>query len=169
MSSHLETSIRASTVDKNSAKSPSDTGCSFCDESDQSAGTEGCFLCGFDFVSCDALPEEEYRTYYGSKCDGEQGFKTELPSAVSKIPDYRVTHTASTDNTRNSKSRPVQGRQRQSGETWDKVRTGRTTKMHTRSQGPVPSEEDGTSTAGDNTAVDIKDDTGHVSIKEEDS
>jgi len=171
MSYHPETNVRASTVDEideNSAKSPSDTGCRFCNEVGEREGTGMCFLCDFDFESCDALPDEEYRTYHGSKCDGEQG-----PSAVSKIPDSRMTHIAFAEESRNSKSRPAQGRDEQLGVTQRKVQAESTnlfkTRAFTRSQGQVPSEEDGASTAGGNTAVKIKDDVGQISIKEEES
>ena len=191
MSSHPETVVGASTVDENSAKSPSDTGCVSDD------GSDNC-LRHFIFESLPELPDEEYRTYStsslgvvnrraetaaveawvgnnGLKCEGEHEVKAELPSAVSNIPDSRVTHTPSTQNTRNSKntrdskSRPVQRRNEQSGVIRRKKQSGRTTRVHTRSRGPVPSEEDGASTAGGNTAVKIKDDVGEISIKKEES
>jgi hypothetical protein len=196
MTSPPETRIPASTVDKNSAESPSDTGCVFDDESDQSAGTEGDCLPNFNFESLDGNPVQEYKwthhecvlqetvgadekiwpreTAAGevlvrgnrSECGGEEEVKTESPSAVWKLSSSCVTHNART-NTRSSKSRPVQGRIEQSGVTRRKVQARHTTRAFTRSQGPVPSEEDGASTMGGTTAVGIKDDVGQMFIKKE--
>jgi hypothetical protein len=185
MPSPPETKVLASTVDKNSAKSPSDTGGCFCDESDQSARTGGCFLCAFDFESYDAPPLEEYRTYHPSslgvvnrqaetaavkasvwnnrsKCDGEQGSQTELPPAVSNIPDSRVTHTAGTDNTRNANSRPVRGRKEQSGVTGPRV--GKANAV-TRSQ--TEERRKRTSTRHEEPGVKAEGDVGHVMVKQE--
>jgi hypothetical protein len=187
MPSHPETKVPASTVDKNSAKSPPDTGGCFCDESDQSAGTGGCFLCDFDFESYDAPPVEEYRTYHPSslgvvtrqaetaavkssvwnnrsKCDGEQGFKTELPSAVSNIPDSRVTYTGSTENTRNANSRPVRGRYEQSGVTGSRVGKAN---AETRSQ--TARSRKGRSLKVEEAAVKLEGETGQVWVKQEES
>jgi hypothetical protein len=180
MPSHPEPKVPASTVDKNSAKSPSDTNGCFCD------GTGGCFLCDFHFVSCDAPPVEEYRTYHpsslgvvsrqaemaaveasvwnnGSKCDGDQEVKTELP-AVSNLSNSCPTNTARTEHTRNLNSRSVRGRHAQSAGTGRRVGKAR---AFTRSQGQVSSEEDGASTTGGRTAVGIKDDVGQKVIKKE--
>lgn len=167
MSSPRETKVPATTVDGSSAKSPS----SLEDESDQNAGTGGHFLFEFDFVSCDGAPAEEYPwTFY--KCSnrskwggGNQEVKTELP-AVTNISDSCMTHTAQ-GNTRNSNSQPEQGRTKRPGVTRRKAQAERETRVHTRSQGPVPSEEDGASTTAGNTAVGVKDDVGQMIIKKE--
>jgi hypothetical protein len=186
MPSHPETNVRGSTVDKISAESP---------ESDQSAGTGGLLLKDIDFVSYDGKPVEEFQWTY-HECvspgtvqalekiwpgetpagqatvgdnrsewgGGEQSVKTELRSAVSNISDYCMTHTKG--NPHDSRSRRVRDKTEQSGVTRRKVQGGRTTTMHTRSQGPVPSEEDGASTTGGSTAVKIKND-GQKVIKKE--
>ena len=195
MSSLPKPNVPASTVDKNSAESPSDTSCVFCDESDRSAGTGGHLLRGYEFVSYDGAPVEEFpwthecvsratvrgleeirpgETAAGqapvrSDWDGrEQKVKTELPSAVSNISSSCVTHNPRTGNTRDSKPfRPVARRSEQSGVSGRKMQGRPVTRAFTRSQGRVPSEEDGANTGGGSTAVGTRIDVGLKDIKKE--
>ena len=192
MPSPPETKVPASTVDENSAKYPSDTGCVFGDESDQSAGTGGLLFRDFDFESYDGTPVEEFPwTYHqcvlretvgadeetrpGETAAGEApvwdnrsewgGGEQEVKTGLPSavsISDYCVTHTARTEHTRNSNSRTVRGRHEQSGGTGGRVGM---TNAKTRSQ--TAEERNGTSITGGSTAVGgIKND-GQKVIKKE--
>jgi hypothetical protein len=182
MPSPPETKVPASTVDKNSARSPSDTGRCFCDESDQSAGTGGPFLRDFDFESYDGKPVEEFKwTYHkcvlretvgadeeirpGETAAGEApvwnnrsewgGGEQEVKTELPAVSNLSNScgHTARTENTRNSNSRTVRGRHEQSGGTGRRVGM---TNAKTRSQ--TAEERNGTSITGGSTAVGIKND-----------
>ena len=115
-----------------------------------------------------AAVEEALVRNSGSEWGGEQQkVGTDLPSALSNLSKSCVTHPARTENTRNSKIRPVRGRNEQSGVSGRKMQGRPATRAFTRSQGRVPSEEDEASTAGGNTAVGTRNDVGHKDIKKE--
>jgi hypothetical protein len=189
-----ETKVPASTVDKNSARSPSDTGRCFCDASDQSAGTGGPFLRDFDFESYDGKPVEEFKwTYHECVSPGtvqalEKIWPGETPAGQATVGDNRsewgggeqevktelpcavsisdncVTHFARTENTRDSNSRPVRGRYEQSGVTGSRVGKAN---AETRSQ--TAERRKGRSLKVEEAAVKLEGETGQVWVKQEES
>jgi len=114
-----------------------------------------------------AAGEAPVRDSRSENDDEEQKVGTDLPSAVSRLSHSRVIHTARTGNSRDSKSRPVLGRNEQSGMSGSKLQGRGATRAFTRSQGRVPSEEDGASTGGGSTAVGTRIDVELKDIKKE--